>query len=233
MTIQLFDLTDATRQVFFSPYCWRTRMALKHKDLAFESLPWHFTDTDKLPATSAKRVPIIVDGGTILGESGDIAAYLEKAYPDRPALFADDAARARAKFIEAWCVTSLFPTLRPIAVPAVFEIIAEKDKVYFRESREKMLRVKLEELSTDPAGEADAMNNALAPVNAALGEADYLAGIHPDYSDYILFGTLMWPYTVCRENPLDMSSPAGQWFDRMLDQFDGYARNAGRAADKT
>jgi len=231
MTIQLFDLTDATQQVFFSPYCWRTRMALKHKGLEFESLPWHFTDTDKLPAVGGTRVPIIVDGATTMGESGDIAAYLDKAYPDKPALFADDAARARARFIEAWCVTGLFPTLRPIAVPAVFEIIAEQDKTYFRESREKMLRAKLEELSTDPVGEAAVMNKALAPANAALGEAAFLAGAKPDYADYILFGTLMWPYTVCRENPLEMSSPTGQWFNRMLDLFDGHARNAGRAAD--
>ena len=42
MTIKLYDLTDASREVFFSPYCWRTRMALNHKGLEFESIPWHF-----------------------------------------------------------------------------------------------------------------------------------------------------------------------------------------------
>jgi len=230
MTIQLFDLTDATQSIFFSPYCWRTRMALRHKGLTFESLPWHFTDADKLPAAVGVRVPVIIDGNTTMGESGDIAIYLDKTYPDKPALFADTAARARAKFVESWCVASIFPTMRPIAVPAVFELLAEQDKTYFRQSREKALGAKLEEISKDPTSEAAALNRALAPANAALSEAPFLAGDGPDYGDYVLFGTLMWPYTVCRDNPIDMASPTGQWFDRMLDLNDGYARNARRAA---
>lgn len=231
MTIQLFDLTDATQSVFFSPFCWRTRMALKHKGLAFESLPWHFTEPDRLKASGGNRVPVIIDGGTTMGESWDIAIYLDNAYPDKPALFADEAAKARAKFIETWCATSLFGTLRAVAVPAVFEIIAEKDKPYFREHREKMLGMTLEQLAEGAADGIKALNKALAPADAALQQAPFLAGNTPDYSDYILFGTLAWPYMVCRENPLDMTSATGQWFDRMLDLNDGYARSARRAAD--
>ena len=226
MTIKMFDLTDATQRIFFSPYCWRIRMALMHKGLAFESLPWHFTETERLAASGSQRVPVIVDGETCLGESSAIAAYLDKTYVDRPALFADDAARARARFIEAWCNATVFAPMRPIAVHAVFKIIAEKDKAYFRESRERMLKTRLEELSTDPAGEAAALNKVLGPANEALSAAAYLAGDAPDYGDYVLFGTLMWPYVVAADNPIDMASPVGQWFDRMLDLNDGYARRA-------
>lgn len=231
MTIQLIDLTDATHRIFFSPYCWRIRMALKHKGLAFESLPWHFTSADMLEGTGSKRVPVIIDGATTMGESWDIAAYLDKTYTDAPALMADDAARARAKLIESWCNATVFAPLRPIAVGSVFEIIAEKDKAYFRESREAMLKTKLEDLSKDPVAEAAALNTALKPAADALQQAPFLAGSAPDHADYILFGTLMWPYMVCRENPLDMTTPVGAWFDRMLDLHDGYARSAPRAAD--
>lgn len=226
MTIQLFDLTDASQRIFFSPYCWRTRMALKHKGLAFESLPWHFTETDRLAASGGQRVPVIVDGETCMGESADIAAYLDKNYPDAPALMADGSARARAKFIESWCRATVFAPMVPLAVHAVFKIIAEKDKAYFRESRERMLKTKIEELSTDRVAEATALNKALGPANEALSAAPFLAGSAPDYSDHVLFGSLMWPYTVCPENPIDMASPVGQWFDRMLDLHDGYARRA-------
>ena len=231
MTIKLYDLTDATQRIFFSPYCWRTRMALKHKGLAFESLPWHFTETERLASTGSKRVPVIVDGDTVMGESWDIARHLDKAYPEAPALMADDAARARAKFVETWCTSTVFATMRPIAVGPAFSIIAEKDKAYFRESRERMLGCRLEDLSKDQAAEAAALNKALAPANAALSEAPFLAGAAPDYSDYVLFGTLMWPYMVCQANPLDMQSAVGHWFGRMLDLHDGYARSAPRAVD--
>lgn len=39
MSLKLYELvgTDAARP--FSPYCWRTRMALAHKGLTAESLP--------------------------------------------------------------------------------------------------------------------------------------------------------------------------------------------------
>lgn len=230
MTIQLFDLTDASQSIFFSPYCWRVRMALKHKGLTFESIPWHFTETDRLAASGGKRVPVIVDGATVMGESSDIAAYLDRTYPNAPALMADDTARARAKFIESWCNATVFPPMRPLAVMSVFEIIADKDKAYFRESREHMLKARLEDLSTDPVAEAAALNKALGPAADALQQSNYLAGSSPDYSDYILFGTLMWPYMVCRNNPIDMTGSVGDWLNRMLDLFDGYARSAPRVA---
>lgn len=233
MNIQLFDLTDASQKIFFSPYCWRTRMAIKHKGLEFESLPWHFTDTEQLAASGGKRVPMIIDGATSIGESGDIANYLDKAYPDAPALMADDAARARARFLETWCNVSVFHTMRPIAVLSAFNIIAEQDKAYFRESRERMLKTKLEDLSIDAVAEAAALNAALRPASDALEHAEFFAGAAPDYSDYVLFGTLMWPFMVCHNNPLDLTSPVGKWFERMLDLHDGYARNCPKTADNS
>ena len=44
MSLKLFELvgTDASRP--FSPFCWRTRMALAHKGLSAETIPWCFTD---------------------------------------------------------------------------------------------------------------------------------------------------------------------------------------------
>ena len=228
MTIQLYDLTCADKRVFYSPFCWRTRMALKHKGLPFESVPWHFTDTDVLAPSGGGRVPVIVDGDKWIKESWDIAEYLDATYPDRPVLLADAAARARAKFVESWCVSTLFPTLRPLAVPHVFEIIAEKDRAYFKESRERMLGP-MDQWSTDPEGELKAFNAALAPVEAAVAQAPFLAGETPDYADYILFGTLMWPDMVAPANPIQKDTKVRAWFERMLDLHDSYARNAPRA----
>ncbi|MGI9525434.1 MAG: glutathione S-transferase N-terminal domain-containing protein [Hyphomicrobiaceae bacterium] len=229
MTIKLYDLTDATRTIFFSPYCWRTRMALAHKALSFESIPWHFTDAAEIEHSGQKRVPVIVDDGNWVHDSHAIALYLDRAYPDRPMLMKDSAAIAQAEFVNAWCLSSIFPALRPIAVHPVFKIIHEKDKSYFRSSREAMMGTTLEETSTDPIAEKHNLATALQPAEKMLANHSYFGGGSPDYADYVLFGTLMWPYQVTGDAPIDPNSHVGAWFESLLHQFSGLARNAPRA----
>ncbi|HCI47115.1 MAG TPA: glutathione S-transferase, partial [Rhodospirillaceae bacterium] len=43
MTIKLYDLAGEDAALRFSPFCWRTKMALKHKGLPFETEAWHIT----------------------------------------------------------------------------------------------------------------------------------------------------------------------------------------------
>lgn len=231
MTIQLYDLTDASRQVFFSPFCWRTRTALEHKGLEFESIPWHFTDKEMAEKTGHARVPVISAGGGWKNESSAIAEYLDQAYPDKPALMKDDAAKATAQFVEAWCISSVFGPLRPLAVMSVFKIIHEKDKSYFRESREKALKCKLEEISQDPTAEKAALTAALRPAEDLFGKQSFFGGDAPSYADYVLFGTLMWPYIVSPGSPVEDGSNVAAWFDRLLDLNGGFARSAKRAVD--
>ena len=40
MTFRLYDLAGADPDRRFSPYCWRTRLALAHKELPVETVPW-------------------------------------------------------------------------------------------------------------------------------------------------------------------------------------------------
>ena len=40
---KLYELAGADENRRFRPYCWRVRMALAHKGLEVESLPWHVT----------------------------------------------------------------------------------------------------------------------------------------------------------------------------------------------
>ncbi|GIT26503.1 MAG: hypothetical protein CM1200mP41_25470 [Gammaproteobacteria bacterium] len=61
MTRQVYDLCGAN-DVRFSPYCWRTRMALAHKQLDAEFLAWHFTEQEKLKFSGSRTVPVLVDG---------------------------------------------------------------------------------------------------------------------------------------------------------------------------
>src|SRR5215471_805912 len=100
MAITLYDLAGAEPDRRFSPFCWRTRMALAHKGLEFLIVAWAFTEKDKLPQPNAGRVPVIVDGGQVVHDSSAIADYLEARYPDRPLLFGGDAARALTRFVQ-------------------------------------------------------------------------------------------------------------------------------------
>src|SRR5216684_7374116 len=48
MTLKLFELVGTDEARPFSPFCWRTRMALAHKGLSAQSIPWCFTEKDAI-----------------------------------------------------------------------------------------------------------------------------------------------------------------------------------------
>jgi hypothetical protein len=53
MGLHLYDLAGAQVERRFSPYCWRAKLALAHKGLAFDTIPWHFTDKDAIAFSGA------------------------------------------------------------------------------------------------------------------------------------------------------------------------------------
>ena len=53
--MKLFDLAGDELDRRFSPYCWRSKLALAHKGLTVETIPWRFTDTDAVSGQG--RVP--------------------------------------------------------------------------------------------------------------------------------------------------------------------------------
>jgi len=116
MAITLFDLAGADPDLRFSPYCWRTRLALAHKELPAETVPWRFTEKARLAFSGGEKVPVIVDGGRAVADSWAIAEYLEDTYCDRPSLFGGVAGRAHAKFINAWADRVMNPAMARLLV---------------------------------------------------------------------------------------------------------------------
>ena len=94
MSIKLYELvgTDPSRP--FSPFCWRTRMALAHKGLSAETIPWCFTEKGAIAPHGSKKVPVLLDGDHAVVNSWTIANHLEDRYPDRPSLFGGEGGRA-------------------------------------------------------------------------------------------------------------------------------------------
>ena len=144
MGLQLYDLAGAEPERRFSPYCWRTKLALMHKGLPFDTIPWRFTDKAAIAFSGQGRVPVLVDGEHVVFDSWTIATYLEDAYADRPSLFRGDGGRAVTRFVNAWADGVLVGGILRLIVTDILAHLDEKDRAYFRETREKRFGVTLE-----------------------------------------------------------------------------------------
>jgi len=59
----LYDLCAGDADRRFSPYCWRVRMALRHKNLAFDTVPIRFSDKPLIAFSGQDKVPVLVHDG--------------------------------------------------------------------------------------------------------------------------------------------------------------------------
>jgi glutathione S-transferase len=201
-------------------------MSLKHKGLDFESLPWRYTEKEAIAFTGSTTVPVIVDGKRAVYDSFEIAVYLDEAYPSRPGLFEGTESRALGFFMHHWAFQALHPPLLRAIVMDLFKQLHEKDQAYFRESREKRLGARLEDIAADQKKWLADFRGALEPLRPALVQSPFVCGKGPGFSDYIVFGTFQWARSVSRLRLLEPDDPVYKWRERMLDLFGGYARGA-------
>jgi glutathione S-transferase len=225
MTITLYDLAGAEANRRFSPFCWRARMALAHKGLAVETVPWGFTEKDRLPQPNGGRVPVIVDGGTVVHDSTAIADYLEEHYPGRPTLFGGETGRALARFVQNWTETVLQAGIAPLVVLDIHRHSQPRDQDYFRRSREERFGRTLEEVVRDREARLPAFRTSLDPLRRTVERQDFLSGKVPAYADYIVFGAFQWARAISDFELLAADDPVRKWRGRMLDLYGGLARS--------
>jgi len=226
MALQLYDLAGTEDNRRFSPPCWRIKMALRHKGLEVEEIPWRFTEKDKIAFSSQKLVPVLVDGDQVVTDSWQIALYLDLTYPTLPSLFGGKVGEAASLFIKFWCEQTIYPLLLRIIMLDLFEHLHEKDKLYFRQSREQQLGMTLEEFAQHTPDIIAQLSQALTPVRKTLECQPYLGGNQPIFADYIVFACFQWARTVSPISLLIPEDPVYVWREQLLNAFDGYARNA-------
>jgi len=226
MVMKLYDLAGADPERRFSPYCWRTKLALAHKGLAVETIPWRFTEKDAIAFSGQGRVPVLVDGERVVPDSWAIAIYLDETYPDRPSLLGGPAAIAASRFINSWADSVQNPALSRLVIADVFAHVHDKDQAYFRASREQRFGMPLESIGADRDREVVAFRQTLQPLRIVLGAQPYLAGDAPAYPDYIAFGGFQWARCISPFRLLEPDDPIAAWRSRLLDAFDGLARSA-------
>lgn len=226
MAIKLYDLAGAEIERRFSPFCWRTKLALAHKGLEFETIPWRYADKSKIAFAHSERVPVIMDGARSVADSWAIACYLEDTYPERPSLFCGSGGRSGARFVNSWADVVLNAALSRLLVLGILNHLEEGDRAYFRESREKRFGMSLEAFAADPEKNLATLRNALEPLRATLAAQPFLGGETPLYSDYIVFGSLQWARSISKTRLIEPSDPVEAWRVRLLDAFGGLARKA-------
>jgi glutathione S-transferase len=206
-------------------------MALLHKGLPFNAIPWRFTEKEAIAFSGQGAVPVIVDGSQVISDKWAIAEYLEDAYPERPSLFRGETGRALAFFVTNWAAVVLTGGIIRFILTDIFNLLHEKDKVYFRQSREKRFGMALEDVTKDRASRVVKFRSSLQPLRLSLARAPYLSGDTPAWADYVAFGPFQWARSVSHFALIEPNDPVFLWRARMIDLF-GQAANQVHVADK-
>ena len=222
--IRMYDLAGADPARRFSPYCWRIRMALAHKNLSVETIPWRYSDKPAIAHSGQDRVPVIENGGRVIADSWAIANYLEDTYPDRPSLFGGAAGRAAARFINSWADMVQNRGISTFVALDVVRHLDPRDQEYFRRSRAERFGMTLEQLCANREARIGSFRQTLEPLRMTLAAQPFLGGAAPLYPDYIVFGGFQWARTISDYVLLEADDPIVTWRKRMLDLFGGLAR---------
>ncbi|MBZ5486054.1 glutathione S-transferase family protein [Halomonas aquamarina] len=224
MTRTLYDLCGRDERLRFSPYCWRVRMALAHKGLDFDTVAWRFEDKQALAFADYDKVPVLCDNDQVITDSFDILRYLDNTYPHAPVL-GEGTSFQRVLFFKHFVERSINSALFRLVAMDLLMAIHPDDRAYFRETREARFGARLEEVH-DPDGARKQLAMLLAPVRDQLAQTAFLDGEAPSGADYLLFGSLMWAYTVSLETLGEANAPVEAWFQRMLAVHGGVAGQA-------
>jgi glutathione S-transferase len=222
--IALYELKGRGKRRY-SLFSWRTRMALRHKGLEFESVPVKLSDKAAIEFSGGKTVPVIKDGETVVRDSWKIAEYLESRYPDAPTLFGGDIGRGVTLAFNTWVDRAVVPAMLQVIVADVHERVHAKDEAYFRQMMEKVLRMTLEESRAKRDAAVLQLGRVLAPMQEACKRQAFIAGAKPAYADYILFSVFQWARVMSPHELLGPEDHLCRWREQVLDLFGGFARN--------
>ena len=198
-------------------------MALAHKGLDVECIPWCFTEKDKIKFSGQERVPVLIDGSNTVTDSWKIANYLENAYPDSPSL---KLGNGEVLFIKFWTETVLHPEMLQMLVLDIHNNLRLEDQSYFRESRENLLGKSLEEVVKNRQDRLPRLQKLLTPLRSTLSKQEYLSGETPGFSDYIVFGAFQWARCTSSFSILNSDDIVYRWRDKLLNMHEGLALSA-------
>jgi glutathione S-transferase len=224
MTILLYDLVGQDDRRF-SSNCWRTKMALAHKGLSFQTIPIRFTEIGDIGDGSFTTVPVIDDNGTWLSDSWTIANYLDEKYSDRLPLLGGSDGYQHALFIQEWSVSIISSLVFTMIVEDIYAQLTPEDKEYFYMTRCKRVGRDINGIQEGREHRLLDLYERLEPMRKVLSESPFLGGDYPSYSDYVALSPFIWARTVSSFAIIKPQDPIYEWFQRVLDLYDGLARS--------
>jgi glutathione S-transferase len=189
--IKLYDFAS-------SPNCQRVIVVLEEKKLPYEKVPVDLKKMEQKKPDFLKlnpygKVPVIIDGSTVLYESLIINDYLEEKYPETPLMPKDPGKRAKARILLDYGMSHLDPPYQKIR-KEMMKDEKERDQQAIEAARKEL-------------------KHLLGRLERELGDQEYLAGefslvdaaLIPRFARLAGMGVLP-----------DASLPKlGQWIERM------------------
>jgi glutathione S-transferase len=178
--IKLYDFAS-------SPNCQRVIVVLEEKKLPYEKVPVDLKKMEQKKPDFLKlnpygKVPVIIDGSTVLYESLIINDYLEEKYPETPLMPKEPGKRAKARILLDYGMNHLDPPYQKIR-KEMMKDEKERDQQAIEAARKELrhLLARLEREIGDQeylAGEFSLVDAALIPRFARLAGM----GVLPDAS---------------------------------------------------
>jgi len=226
MKTSLYDLVGIEDRRM-SPFCWRAKLALAHKNIEFKIITMKFSEKELIAFSGQEQVPVLVDDGQTVYDSWEIACYLDDKYRDAPGLFAAESTRTMTRIFNHWFDEFVILKLFPLMVPDNFDVVHPEDMQYYTESRMAWLGKTREQLTADRDEEKfEEWRLTLEPIREHLRQQEFLGGASPLFADYIVFSMFMWARAVSPWPIIRSDDVLYEWRERMLDLYDGMARKS-------
>ena len=224
--LRLYDVT-LENGCTLSPFVWRVRYALAHKELDYEIAPVAFTAIRNILDGRYEQVPILEDNGQVVPDSWAIAQYLDRTYPDRAPLFRTQGEYVAARFFDRWMFRDVVGHMYQCYVLDNYNFARPEDRDYLRESRERTFLGgrKLEDVVNGREKRLPVIRDSLQPLRVLLAETPWLGGLRPNYMDFAALSVFLWAAAINTMPPLEKSDSLFDWLNRGFDLYGGIGRD--------
>jgi glutathione S-transferase len=210
-----------------SPFVWRIKYAIAHKEFELEDVPVSFTGIRRILGGKYRQLPVIDDNGIFVADSWAIAEHLERSYMDRPLLFRTCGEHVWARFFDRWLFREVVPHMYRCYALDGYNFAKPEDRAYLRESRERQVLQgrRLEDVVEGREERLPVIRASLEPLRTMLAETPWLGGIRPNYVDFCGLSVFLWVAAINTMPPLEKNDPLFDWLNRGFDLYGGIGRD--------
>ncbi len=208
--IFLYDLSGKNG-IRFSPPCWNVKLCFIHNNIDFDTIPIRFTEKNKLSFSDHKLVPIVRYNEEVIYDSWKIFLWLNNKIKQIK-LIPNDQTKIFSHYLYFWTSKTLLPIIFKLIANDIPNILDEKDKQYFIQTREKIIKTTLKSLLIDKEKTKKRLFQSLIMFEKILTDNKFLNGNAPGLPDFIFFGNFIWAEKCSSENLFENLPNINKWY---------------------